>query len=93
MAETGIYFKCYSGPNAHIALTEPDSLAVEDELGRTWICYPVPRHIVENHDMLLDLTELDRMDKKTGEVTDVRLVFCQRPSQLKRKLAEPQPQD
>ncbi len=93
MAEIGIYFKCYRGSNAHFAVTEPDSLAVEDELGRSWICYPVPRHVVENLDMLSDLADLDRMDRKTGDVTDMRLVFCQRPSQLKGKLAEPPQQD
>jgi len=87
MAETGIYFKCYSGSNAHVAVTEPDSLGVEDELGRSWICYPVPRHVVENLDMLSDVTDLDRMDKKTGEETDMRLVFCQGPSRLKKILA------
>jgi len=93
MAEKGIYFKCYRGSNAHFALTEPDSLAVEDELGRSWICYPVPRHVAENLDMLFDLTDLNRMDKKTGEETDVRIVFCQRPSQLKEKLVDPQAQE
>ncbi len=38
--------------------------------------------------LLSDLAELEPMDEKTGEETDMRLVFCQRPSQLKEELAE-----
>jgi hypothetical protein len=86
--ELGIYYKCLRGANAHFALTEPHSFAVRDDLERSWICYPIRREVVENLDLLSDVLEIDRADKKSGEETDVRLVFCQSESELSEKLIE-----
>jgi hypothetical protein len=82
MPKTGIYFKCFRGANAHLAVAEPDSLAVEDDLGRSWICYPVPRKVVERFDVLSDNGELDLLDVLAGGRTEVLLVFCQGPTKL-----------
>jgi hypothetical protein len=86
--ELGVYFKCLKGANAHFALTEPNSFALQDAVGRDWVCYPVPPHVVEQLDMLSVLAEIDRADENVGEQTDVRLVFCQRVKNLPEKLAE-----
>ncbi len=60
--DLGIYFKCFRGANAHFALSEPHSFALQDAAGRDWICYPVPPHIVQEHDMLSDLVDLVKAD-------------------------------
>lgn len=52
--EVGVYFKCLKGANAHFALTEPNSFALQDAVGRDWVCYPVPPHVVQQLDMLSD---------------------------------------
>ena len=89
----GIYYKCLHGANAHLAMSEDDSFAIEDTLGRSWICYPVKSEVVENLDLLTDLPEIDETDNKLGRdvETDVRLVFCEQLSQLRDKLSETGP--
>ena len=83
-----VYFKCLRGANVHFALMEPDSFALQDEIGRDWICYPVPPDAVQQLDMLSDLAEIECADRKSGDETDMRLVFCQDFSELSRKLVE-----
>lgn len=85
--DLGIYFKCFRGPNAHFALTEPNSFVVNDAAGRDWICYPVPPEVVQKLDMLSDLVDVERADEKVGEETVVRLVFCRDPQELVAELA------
>ena len=75
------------GANAHLALTEDHSFAVEDAVGRSWICYPIKREEVESLAMLDDLVEIDETDRKVGESTEVRLVFCENENELRQKLA------
>jgi hypothetical protein len=92
--ELGIYYKCFRGMNSHFALTEPHSFTVNDAAGRDWICYPVPKDVVQNLDLLSDLVDVERADKVSGEETDVRLVFCRDKKELAAKLAdESQPGD
>jgi hypothetical protein len=86
--DLGVYFKCLKGANAHFALTEPNSFALQDAVGRDWVCYPIPQHVVQQLDMLSDLAEIDHADEKSGEETDVRLVFCRTTSDLPKKLVE-----
>jgi hypothetical protein len=88
-----IYFKCYRGANAHLGLPEPDSFTLNDAAGRDWICYPVPKHVVENLDMLSDLVDVQRADDKSGNETIVRLVFCQDTKELSVKLADESAKD
>ena len=74
--DLGIYFKCFCGANAHFALSEPNAFALRDALGRDWICFPVPPHVVREYDMLSDLVDVVKADEKAGQETLVRLVFC-----------------
>lgn len=74
--DLGIYFKCFRGANAHFALSEPNSFALQDALGRDWLCYPVPPHVVRQLDMLSELVDVKKADQKVGEKTIMRLVFC-----------------
>lgn len=84
--DLGIYFKCYSGANAHFALSEPNSFALQDALGRDWICFPIPPHVVRELDMLTDLVDVAKADEKAGEKTLVRLVFCREVGDLAGEL-------
>jgi hypothetical protein len=86
--DLGIYYKCFRGANAHFALTEPHSFTVNDAAGRDWICYPVPKDVVQNLDMLSDLIDVERADKMAEAETDVRLVFCRDKAELAAKLAD-----
>jgi hypothetical protein len=86
--ELGIYFKCLWGANSHFALTEPNSFALRDTAGRDWVCYPILPHVVQQLDMLADFAEIDHVDEKAGETTDVRLVFCRSVNELPDRLAE-----
>jgi hypothetical protein len=86
--ELGIYYKCFRGGNSHFALSEPHSFNVNDAAGRDWICFPVPRKVVEGHDLLMDLVDVQGADEKSGEETVVRLVFCQDKEELASKLVE-----
>jgi hypothetical protein len=61
---------------------------VNDAAGRDWICYPVPKDVVQNLDMLSDLVDVQRADKVSSEETDVRLVFCRDKGELAAKLAD-----
>lgn len=86
--QLGIYYKCYRGRNSHFALSEPHSFNVNDAAGRDWICFPVPREVVESDDLLMDLVDVQRADEKSGEDTVVRLIFCQDKKELASKLVE-----
>ena len=84
---TGIYYKCFRGRNSHFAMSEPHSFNVNDAAGRDWICYPVPKEVVQNLDMLSDLVDVQKADDKAGEETTVRLVFCKSTEELAAELA------
>lgn len=58
-------------------MSKDRSFAVEDTLGRSWICYPVKRETVEKLDLLADLPEIGEADKKSGPdvETDIRIVL------------------
>ena len=43
--------------NGHFALIEPNSFGLQVAVGRDWICYPVPPHVVQRRDMLSDLAD------------------------------------
>lgn len=86
--DPGVYYKCFRGANSHFALTEPHSFTVNDAAGRDWICYPVPKDVVQDLEMLSDLVDVERADKVSGEETDVRLVFCRDKKELAAKLAD-----
>jgi hypothetical protein len=84
----GIYYKCLRGMNSHFGLSEPHSFTVNDAAGRDWICYPVPKDVVQNLDLLSDLVDVERADEKSDEETVVRLVFCQDGTDLTAILAD-----
>ena len=86
--ELGIYYKCFRGANSHFALSEPHSFTVNDAAGRDWICFPVPKDVVQNLDMLSDLVDVERADKMAEAETYVRLVFCRDKAELAAKLAD-----
>lgn len=87
----GIYFKCFRGRNSHFALSEPHSFAVNDAAGRDWICYPVPKEVVQSLDLLSDIVDIQRADEKSGEETIVRVLFCSSSEELASKLADETP--
>ena len=65
----GTYYKCLRGDSEHLALFEPEALAVCDTRGRNWICYPIPRRKVENLSMVAhvaDVFEADAAASKRG---------------------------
>ncbi len=86
--DLGIYYKCFRGRNSHFALTEPHSFSMNDAAGRDWICFPVPKDVVQSLDLLTDLVDVERADKMAGEETNVRLVFCRDKEELAAKLAD-----
>ena len=86
--DLGIYYKCFRGMNSHFGLSEPHSFTVNDAAGRDWICYPVPKEVVQNLDLLTDLVDVQRADGKSEEETVVRLVFCRDREELSVKLAD-----
>ena len=86
--DLGIYYKCFRGMNSHFALTEPESFTVIDAARRDWICFPVPKEVVQNLDLLSDLVDVERADKMAEAETDVRLVFCRDKAELAAKLAD-----
>lgn len=53
----------------------------------------MPKDVVEGFDMLSEVLDVDIADKKSGEHTVVRLVFCQTPQQLSARLADETPQN
>lgn len=81
-----ICFKCFRGANAHFALSEPNSFALHDALGRDWICFPVLPRAFRGLDMFSDVVDILRADERVGEKTMVRLVFCREIRDLAREL-------
>ena len=91
--DLGNYFKCFRGANAHFALSEPNSFALQDAFGRDWICFPVPRQVVQELDMLSDVVDVVKADEKVGEKTIMRLVFCREIDDLAGELVAESPRD
>ena len=90
---TGVYFKCLRGDSENLALAEPDSFALEDAKGRTWICYPVTREDVDKLTLLdhvADTMAADAALRKHGlsaTGTELRVYFCRHWYELHHKLA------
>ena len=90
---TGIYYKCLRGDNENLGLTEPDSFAMEDAQGRSWICHPVNREDVEKLTLLdhvADVRQADAALEKLGwskDGTEIRVYFCRHWYELHHKLA------
>ena len=83
----GVYYKCFFG-DAHLALTEDDSFAMEDDKGRSWICHPINREDVEALDLFKDFSAIKEADQNIGAETEVRMLFCEPLKELPTKLAE-----
>lgn len=89
----GTYYKCLHGDSVHLALFEPEAFAVRDAHGRDWICYPIARRKVENLTMVAhvaDVFEADAAASRHGlsaQGTEVRICFCDDPSELPERLA------
>ena len=88
----GVYYKCLRGDSEHLALMERDAVAIEDALGRTWICYPIADRKAERLPMKAHVAEVFQTDataRRQGisrQGTEVRIYFCEDSSELHEKL-------
>lgn len=91
------YYKCLRGDSQHLALTEADAFFVRDIRGRNWICYPIPARKVENLTLLAHVTDVFEADAAAqrhglgNAGTDVRIIYCEDPSELADKLGDDNP--
>ena len=92
MAVMGTYYKCLCGDSEHLALMEPDAVAICDSLGRNWMCYPIPDEEVERLSMLGHLTDVHAADDAarrfglSNSGTEVRIYCCDDEHELEEKL-------
>lgn len=86
----GVYFRCLCEGNALVAFSQPDAFAVEDELGRNWICHPIQTRVLDYIELLADPPEIDTVDGNLGgqSKTMVRIVYCTDASEVRTELAE-----
>jgi len=88
----GIYFKCLCGDSEHLALMEPDAVALCDAAGRNWICYPIDAHEAESLSMTAHVSEVFQADataRRQGiarQGTAVRIYYCEDEQELFDKL-------
>jgi hypothetical protein len=88
----GVYYKCLCGDSEHLALMEPDAVAVQDGVGRNWLCYPIAPGQVEKLTMLAHVSEVFEADataRRQGisqEGTEVRIYYCEDETELIEKL-------
>ena len=88
----GVYYKCLRGDNEHLALFESEAFAVVDGDGRPWICFPIAPHKVENLTLTAHLTDVHEADARLRahhmdeEGTEVRIIYCEEPQELRAKL-------
>ena len=54
----GIYYKCLCGDSEHLALMEPEAVAILDGQSRNWICYPIADEEAENLPMAAHVSEV-----------------------------------
>ena len=88
----GIYYKCLCGDSEHLALMEPEAVAILDGQGRNWICYPIADEEAENLPMaahVSDVFQSDETARRHGIAehgTEVRIYYCDDESELTEKL-------
>jgi hypothetical protein len=88
----GVYYKCLCGDSQHLALMERDAVAVQDAVGRNWICHPIATRKVENLTMLAHVSEVHEADataRRQGigqQGTEVRIYYCEDERELSEKL-------
>jgi hypothetical protein len=93
----GIYYKCLCGDSEHLALMEPDAVAIRDAQDRNWICYPIPDEEVERLSMLGHLSDVHTADATARRFglstsgTEVRIYCCDDEHELAEKLSAGEP--
>jgi hypothetical protein len=88
----GIYYKCLRGDSEHLALMEPEAVAIRDSQGRNWICYPISDEEAENLPMAAHVSEVFQSDARARRHglaehgTEVRIYYGEDENDLTEKL-------
>jgi hypothetical protein len=88
----GTYYKCLRGDSEHLALMEPDAMAIRDAAGQDWICFPIADEEAEYLPMAAHVSEVFHADataRRQGiarQGTEVRIYYCEDEEELIQKL-------